>query len=145
MSCRLNRQMISKIIQYRYDNPHDTLQQIGDAFNVSSPYIHRVLKENNIPTLRAKRQKGVKHCLVCREISTTRVHKGSCHFKYYNLKVNCNYCTIPFYRKRSQIVQKYNEGYKNIYCSPKHNFAVTRSLFDLHTRQLCRFSVRHQR
>ena len=24
---------------------------------------------------------------------------------------------------------------KNIYCSLKHNFAVTRSLFDLHTRQ----------
>ena len=119
MSCRSNRQMISKIIQYRYDNPHNTLQEMGDAFDVSRQYIFKVLKQNNIPTIRAKRMKNPRHCKICGEIGTKLVHDGSCHFQYYNLKVNCTYCRIPFYRKRSQIVQKYQEGYKRLYCSSK--------------------------
>ena len=109
--------MISKIIQYRYDNPHDTLQQIGDAFDVSRQYIFKVLKQNDIPTLRAKRIKNARHCKICGELSTKLVHGGSCHFQYYKLKVNCTFCLTPFYRKRSEIVQKYNYGYKKLYCS----------------------------
>ena len=97
----------SKIIQHRYDNPHDTLQQIGNAFKVSRQYIYKVLKQNNVPSLRAKRMKDARHCKICGELST----------KYYNIKVNCHYCRVPFYRKRSQIVQKYNRGYDKMYCS----------------------------
>jgi len=107
----------SKIIQYRYDNPHDTLQQIGEAFKVSRQYIFKVLKQNEIPTLRAKKLKNVRHCKICGELSTKLVHDGSCHFQYYNLKINCATCRIPFYRKRSQIVQKYKQNFKNSYCS----------------------------
>ena len=33
----------SKIIQHRYDNPHDTLEQIGENFSVSRQYIFKVL------------------------------------------------------------------------------------------------------
>ena len=107
----------SKIIQHRYDNPHDTLEQIGENFSVSRQYIFKVLKQNDVPTLRAKRMKNPRHCKICGEISTKLVHDGSCHFQYYNFKVNCHYCRVPFYRKRSQIVQKYNRGYDKIYCS----------------------------
>lgn len=107
----------SKIIQYRYDNPHDTLQQIGDAFNVSRQYVFKVLKQFNIPTVRAKKMKNPRHCKICGELSTKLVHDGSCHFQYYNLKVNCAFCHIPFYRKRYSIIQKHREGYKKIYCS----------------------------
>ena len=107
----------SKIIQYRYDNPHDTLQQIGDAFNVSRQYIFKVLKQFNIPTVRAKKMKNPRHWKICGEISTKLVHDGTCHFQYYNLKINCATCRIPFYRKRSQIVQKYKQNFKNSYCS----------------------------
>ncbi len=107
----------SKIIQYRYDNPHDTLQQIGDAFNVSRQYVFKVLKQFNIPTVRAKKMKNPRHCKICGELSTKLVHDGSCHFQYYNLKINCATCRIPFYRKRSQIVQKYKQNFKNSYCS----------------------------
>ena len=107
----------SKIIQYRYDNPHDTLQQIGGAFKVSRQYIFKVLKQNNVSTLRAKRMKNPRHCKICGELSTKLVHDGSCHFQYYNIKINCANCRIPFYRKRSQIVQKYLEGNKKNYCS----------------------------
>lgn len=107
----------SKIIQYRYDNPHDTLQQIGEAFKVSRQYVFKVLKQNEVPTLRAKKLKNARHCKICGELSTKLVHDGSCHFQYYNLKINCATCRIPFYRKRSQIIQKYREGNKNNYCS----------------------------
>ena len=117
MSCRSKRQMISKIIQYRYDNPHDTLQQIGDAFDVSRQYVSKVLLDNDIHTVRAKTQKDVKYCLHCKEISTTLVHKGSCYFQYYNIKLTCTYCRVPFYRKRADIIHKYKRGYKKNYCS----------------------------
>jgi hypothetical protein len=117
MSKRTQVSQTSKIIQHRYNNPHDTLQQIGDAFGVSRQYIYKVLKQNNVPTIRAKKMKNVRHCKICEEISTKLVHDGSCHFQYYNIKINCSYCRVPFYRKRSQIIKKYNSGYNNIYCS----------------------------
>ena len=107
----------SKIIQYRYDNPHDTLQQIGDAFNVSRQYVFKVLKQFNIPTVRAKKMKNPRHCKICGELSTKLVHDGSCHFQYYNLKINSATCRIPFYRKRSQIKQAYEQGFTYNYCS----------------------------
>ena len=36
--------MISEIIKYRQEKPHETLQSIADHFKVSKPYIHKVLK-----------------------------------------------------------------------------------------------------
>ena len=107
----------SKIIQYRYNNPHDTLQQIGDAFNVSRKYVLKVLKNYGVPTVRAKKMKNPRHCKICGEISTKLVHDGTCHFQYYNLKINCATCRIPFYRKRSQIKQAYEQGFTYNYCS----------------------------
>jgi len=109
--------MISKIIQCRQDKPFYTLQQIANSFGVSKQYVHKVLKGNNIPTLRSKRLKNVRYCFICRELSKKNVHDGSCHFQYYNLKVNCAFCHVPFYRRRSEIIQKHREGYKKIYCS----------------------------
>ena len=106
----------SKIIQHRYDNPYDTLEQIGENFSVSRQYIFKVLNQNGVPTIRAKRSKAT-HCLYCKEISKTNIHKGKCRFNYYNVKVNCATCHVPFYRKRGQIIQKYREGYNKIYCS----------------------------
>ena len=107
----------SKIIQHRYDNPHDTLEQIRNAFKVSRQYIYKVLKQNGVPTIRSKKQTNVRYCVICKEISTKLVHDGSCHFQYYNKKINCATCRIPFYRKRSQIVQAHREGFLHNYCS----------------------------
>ena len=107
----------SNIILFRYANPHDTLQQIGDAFNVSRQYVFKVLKQFDIPTVRAKKMKNPRHCKICGEISTKLVHDGTCHFQYYNLKINCATCRIPFYRKRSQIKQAYEQGFTYNYCS----------------------------
>ena len=109
--------MITDIIQYRQENPMLTLQDIGNNFNVSRQYIHKVLKTNGISTLRAKRTK-IKYCLVCGQATPRQrmVCPGRCSFNYYNIKVNCAFCRIPFYRKRGQIENKYDRGYKKIYC-----------------------------
>ena len=109
-----------KILLYKKEHPFDTLQNIGDYFNVSRVYVHKVLKNNGLPTTRLKKLKVV-YCLVCGNPTEkqAKVCKGKCYFKYYNIKVNCAYCRIPFYRKRAQIKLKYNRGYNNIYCSNK--------------------------
>ena len=101
---------------YRQEHPTLTLAEIGKEFGVSRQYIHKVLKHTNTPTLRAKK-KQVKYCLVCGSATTRLVCKGRCSFDYYNIKVTCSWCRVPFYRKRGQIVDKYNRGYDKIYCS----------------------------
>ena len=121
---------VTKIISHRHDNPYDTLQQIGDAFGVSRQYIYKVLKQNNVPTIRAKKMKNVRHCKICGEISTKLVHDGSCHFQYYNIKLTCNYCLVPFYRKRAEIIHKYHRGYKKNYCSQQCFHKHRSNLFD---------------
>ena len=111
---------IERIIKYRQEKPHETLQSIADYFKVSKPYIHKVLKNNNVPTSRVK-IKTFKYCLVCGEATPRKrmVCPGECHYKYYNIKVNCAFCRVSFYRKRGQIVQKYNYGYNKIYCGKR--------------------------
>ena len=117
---------IEDIILYRQEKPTLTLQQIGEQFKVSKQYIHKVLKANDSPTIAVKKRK-VGYCLVCK--TCIENHKGyikricsqKCKFKYHNIKVNCAFCRIPFYRKRHQIIQRYRDKrYKKyIYCT-KH-------------------------
>ena len=101
---------ISKIVQHRQDNPFDTLQEIGEAFGFTRQYIYKVLKKNNMPTLRVKKRK-VNYCLACNEpilVGTSKIHKGKCRHSYYNIKIECAFCKIPFYKKRYR---------KDQYCS----------------------------
>lgn len=107
---------IASIVIYRQEHPYDTLEQIGIHFKVSRQYVHKVLKQTQTPTKRVKKQ-HVRYCLVCNNPSSTLICRGKCHFEYYNIKVNCANCRIPFYRKRAAIVSKYNRGYDKIYCS----------------------------
>ena len=86
--------MKTKIAEYRQEHPYDTLEQIGKQFNVSKQYIYKVLKQAKLPTKSVQKRK-VKYCLVCGNSGTR----------------------IPFYRKRGQIINKYNRGYNKIYCS----------------------------
>ena len=117
---RKNPRKIKRIILYRRKNPTLTLAQIGKRFKCSREYIHHVLKSNNEPTLRAIPKK-VTPCINC----NTLIEKGirfcsnKCRFNYYNIKVTCTLCRVPFYRKRYQIIQRYYDlrGYKHIYCS----------------------------
>ena len=107
---------IVKIVHYKQENPTLTLADIGKQFGVSRQYIHKVLKQSDIPTKRVI-QRFVNYCLVCGNSTPLKVCKGKGHFRYYNLLVNCSSCHIPFYRKRGQIINKHTRGYNKIYCS----------------------------
>ena len=111
---------------YKQEHPTLTLAEIGQHFRVSRQYIHRVLKQTNIPTKRAKQQ-FVKYCLVCGKATNRTVCAGRCHFQYYNIRVNCATCRITFYRKRGEIQAKYDRGYEKIYCSRQCYYRGKRS------------------
>ena len=129
---RKNPRKIKRIILYKRENPTLTLAGIGKRFKCSREYIHHVLKSNNEPTLRAIAKK-VRPCKNCNTLIQILEgvkyfsHTGAifcstkCKFNYYNIKVTCTLCRVPFYRKRYQIIQRYYDprGYKHIYCSNK--------------------------
>ena len=101
---------ISKIVRHRQDKPFDTLQEIGEAFGFTRQYIYKVLKKNNMPTLRVKKRK-INYCLACNEpilVGTSKIHRDKCRHSYYNIKIECAFCKIPFYKKRYR---------KDQYCS----------------------------
>ena len=105
-----------RVAEYRQEHPTLTLDEIGKQFGVSRQYIHKALKQTHTPTTRVKKR-SVKYCVICGKGGTRNVCEGRCHFQHYNIKVNCALCRIPFYRKRGQIVSKYNRGYNKIDCS----------------------------
>ena len=114
---------IKRIVNYKQNNPTASLSVIGKKFKVSKQYIRKVLNKQNISTSissiydpRRTIKKHVRYCLVCGKITTRKACLGKCHFEYYNIKVVCALCRIPFYRKRAKIVQTYERGYKQIYC-----------------------------
>jgi hypothetical protein len=113
------RNSIKEIIKYKQENLSKTLQEIGNHFGFSRQYIHTVLKQNNISTFRVPSNIKLNKCLVCGDYSKTKIHEGSCTFKYYNIKIECAFCKIPFYRKRAEINTRRNYGYKKIFCGLK--------------------------
>ena len=114
---------IKSIVSYKQNNPTASLADIGVRFKVSKQYIYKVLKKQNISTSinssfdpRRTIKRHVRYCLVCGNISTRKVCLGKCHFEYHNIKINCAFCRIPFYRKRAKIINNYRRGYKTNYC-----------------------------
>jgi len=113
---------ISRIVRHRQDNPFDTLQEIGEAFGFTRQYIYKVLKKNNMPTLRVKKRR-VNYCLACNEpilVGNRKIHVGKCHFNYYNNRVDCLFCKVPFYRKRYR-----KDKYCSSQCSASHRSEKT--------------------
>ena len=135
----MNREKIKSIIRFKQEQPTKTLQQIGNYFGVSKPYIYKVLKQNSIPTTRVKTPK-LTYCLVCEKPIYKKLDKagnrvyhvrktcvGKCTFDYYNKEIKCAYCRRSFYRLRSQLIQKYNLGHKFIVCS-QHCYTKSQTL-----------------
>ena len=110
--------MIVDIIKYRQENPMLTLQDIGNNFKVSRQYIHKVLKNNNIPTKGVRRKKSRK-CKFCSSLQYKRNQYCSpeCRFKYTHIQVHCAFCHIAFYRTRQILTKNMKRGYNRIYCS----------------------------
>ena len=62
---RKNPRKIKRIVRYKEENPTLTLKDIGKRFKTSKQYIHKVLKNQNIPTAIRAREKRVSYCLEC--------------------------------------------------------------------------------
>ena len=116
----MDNEKIKSIIRFRQEQPTKTLQQIGDYFGVSKPYIHKVLKQNSIPTTRVRTPK-LTYCAVCEKPISKKVDKaghkiyyvrktcvGKCTFDYYNKELKCAYCRQSFLKKRQQIINRDN-------------------------------------
>ena len=110
---------VDKIISARIEYRFDTLQQLADRYDVTAPYIHQVLKANNIDTSRIRfpRTKNKIRCVICQNWGTRKVCLGECYRSYYFFYVRCRNCWSEWHMKRSQMNQKMNRGDKNIYCS----------------------------
>jgi len=108
------------IIQLRTENPLMNSVEIGKEVNVSKQYVHKILKREGLNTYAPKRKK-FRRCVYCNEPTVARIKvcPGECHFKYYHIKVNCSYCHIEFYLRRSTIKNRHYNQYHNIHCSRK--------------------------
>jgi len=108
-----------KIISARQEYMFDTLQQIADKFDVTAPYIHQVLKANNISTSRVRftSTKNKIQCTMCEKWGKRKVCLGDCYRQYYFFYVRCNNCWSEWHMRRAQMKQKGLRGDKNIYCS----------------------------
>ena len=105
-----------KAIKLRKENPFLSLVDIAKELKVSKQRIHKILKDASLPTSSIKPRKAV-YCLVCGKSTSGRKTCNECHYTYYFLRVNCAFCHIAFYKRRSVIIHNYNYGYNNIYCS----------------------------
>jgi len=120
---RKNPRKIKRIVRYKEENPTLTLKDIGKRFKTSKQYIHKVLKNQNIPTAIRAKKKRVSYCLECKNLIPAKtllkkpICSKKCHFKYYNIKILCDFCRIPFYRKRSALIQKSLRGYRHSFCT----------------------------
>ena len=110
---------IKRIAIFKQDHPLMTLQQVADHFNVSRPYVYKVLKQQGEPTNNRLAKKKAYYCLQCNTFlpKKRRFCSNECSFRYRNIKVNCAVCHVPLYRKRSYLKAKGQQGQKYIYCS----------------------------
>jgi len=107
------------ILRLRKKNPLMNSVEIAKKVGVSKQYVHSILKKNDLVTNVPKSKKHLQTCWHCDiiHIYKRRFCSKECHFKYSNILVECSFCHVQFYRKRSQLKRNYRYGYKQIYCS----------------------------
>ena len=110
----------NKIIRLRNKYPLMSNAEIGREIGVSRVYVYSILKKNNLVT-NVPRKKHVQYCEICGNVMDHKKVNPTCsphcRFLYNRIRVTCSYCTVEFYLRRSEVVQRYRRGYKNIYCS----------------------------
>ena len=109
-----------KIVRLRHQQPLMSNAEIGREVGVSRSYVADILKKNDLVT-NVPHQLYIKHCAICGNVMNKRrlslTCSQHCRFLYGRIKVECSYCTVEFYLRRSEVVQRYKRGYKNIHCS----------------------------
>ena len=109
------------ILKFRSTKPFLTLQEIGDEFNVSRQYIHKVLRKAGFHTNAPKPLTKARYCVQCgnRTSPKTKTCSDRCRFHLRFMKVTCSFCTCEFYRRKALLKKSYYLNYKNIYCSQR--------------------------
>jgi len=110
--------------------PEMTLQEIADKIGSTRENVWGVLKRNGLPTASVrtpkpkKRKRVRKWCKICgkmvfpvRNIKNNAAHDGACMFQLKYVKLICEWCRSPFYRRRVVQEARIREGKKNTYCS----------------------------
>jgi len=135
-----------QIIQLRTENPIIRLTQIADEVGVYKSYVHKVLKEAELPTksilIARKNLPRRIDCRACGEDipkSATRAERihhihDACRYKYHYILVNCKFCRKSFKRRRWQLE---NSPSKYIYCSKKCVYKAWKdeSTYDLRLKE----------
>ena len=109
-----------KIVRLRNQHPLMSNADIGRKVGVSRAYVFTILKSNDLVT-NVPHKLHIKHCVICGNVMNNRLPSLTCsrhcRFLYNRIKVECSYCTVEFYLKRSEVSQRHGRGHKNIYCS----------------------------
>lgn len=109
-----------KIIRLRTRNPLLTGTEIASKIGVTRQYVSQILKQNGLNNKQPHYKKKVAVCRVCQTITKNNkkfCSNSVCRQQYYHIPVECAFCHYQFTLERGQIVQRYNRGMKNIYCS----------------------------
>ena len=112
---------IKRIAIFKQEHPLMTLQQIANHFEVSRPYIYKILKNNGEPTNNRLVRRKAYYCTHCQDLlpSKRKFCSDKCSFNYRHVKVSCAICHVPFYRKKAVLRGKAKLGQTYIYCSMK--------------------------
>ena len=107
-----------RIRKFRRKDPMMPASEMAKRLNLTKGRISQILKSEDMITAFPQHSK-VYYCLVCNNVleKKGRFCNSECRFKYYRIRVNCSYCTVPFYLRRGEIIQRHQRGYKNVYCS----------------------------
>lgn len=119
----------SAVIEHRLENRYDTLEEIGNTFQISTSYVHDILTKHNVYTkaLRKNKASYCKNCSSLIEKGDTKFHQGKCRFDYFRIIIPCTNCTIPFFIRRGRLVEKKRRGQTKIYCS-RHCYERARTV-----------------
>ena len=119
----------SAVINHRLENRYDTLEEIGNTFQISTSYVHDILTKHNVCT-KALRKNKARYCKSCGELiekGDNKFHQGKCRFDYFRFKIKCSHCTAPFFISRGRIAEKERRGQTKIFCS-RHCYERARTV-----------------
>ena len=120
---------VKHVIRAREKHPEWTLGYIAKRVGTSRENVWQILILRWLQTAATPSEKPLKvrrrRCRVCRKIMINPpsrgirppLHEGTCYFQYYYVKIVCDRCTSPFYRKKHKVAYTQKMGSKKQYCS----------------------------
>ena len=110
-----------KIIRWRHRNPLMTGSAIAKRVGCNRQYVSHILKKAGLHNRQGSYKSKVTYCKKCGIPTQQRLQFCSidCRQAWYWIEVQCRLCNKSFMMVRSHVVQRYQRGFKNIFCSKK--------------------------